>query len=146
MEASRLINTEEWSVIYSHDLVGCYAAEVRGFLLSLLCNQSGTTLHMYTEDLAVPLDCALERRKREVTCAGTQRRPTRETSLRIDLVESQSTDSRRRVYMSPLVRKISFALNRAKTLIIKYVCVWYYLFTIKQVISAEVLLTVSPWQ
>lgn len=56
VEASRLINTEEWSVIYSHDLVGCYAAEVRGFLLSLLCNQSGTTLHMYTEDLAVLLD------------------------------------------------------------------------------------------
>lgn len=23
---------------------------------------------------------------------------------------------------------------------------WYYLFTIQQVISAEVLLTVSPWQ
>lgn len=92
----------------------------------------------------ISLPRALERRKREVTCAGTQRRPTRGTSLRIDLVESQSTDSRSCVYISPLVRKISFALN-------KYVCVcvghlWYYLFTIQQVSSAEVLLTVSPWQ
>lgn len=47
VEASRLISTEEWIVIYSYDLVGRYVVGGgQRFLLSLLCNQSGTSLHM----------------------------------------------------------------------------------------------------
>lgn len=56
MGASCLINTEEWTVIYSCDLVGRYLVGGQRFLLSLLCNQSGMSLHMYRPDLAVSLD------------------------------------------------------------------------------------------
>lgn len=55
---SCLISMEEWIAIYSYDLVGWYVVGGGGqrFLLSLLCNQSGMSLHMLREDLAVRLD------------------------------------------------------------------------------------------
>ena len=84
MGASRLINTEEWSVIYGCDLVGWYLVGVRGFSFhSYAIHQARLCIctEKTWQSCLISLPCDLEHWKRDhmhastraKTCAQTQR-------------------------------------------------------------------------